>query len=299
MAKKNTTGKLQTRRKPVRSKASESRNQRTAMTELGAAVQSAQRYAEDLQTHAIDGLNTAVEDVQKRQKKLQASIAEIGKRSMKSVDSKVVAMEKALGDFDAFIAKVGAGIDKEWEALSKRSAALREQLEELKAEAVKRTDKGYATAENAVEDFDKFVERNAASLEKDVLAFMDRAEPQIKSLREAIASYSAKSAELARSGGSGVAELWSDLTLHQKNAQKQFNLFSKSSARAWKDMTKGLDHAWLELSKARRSAASRYVSKDKSATSGKTKTSKAKAPTKKPASQIKPAANSGRKPAKP
>lgn len=298
MAKKSTTGKVQTRRKPERSKASESRNQRTAMTELGAAVQAAQRYAEDVQSHATDGLKTAVEDVQKRQKKLQANINEIGKRSMKSMDSKVVAMEKALGEFDAFVAKVGAGVDKEWEALSKRSSALREQLEGLKAEAVKRTEKGYATAEKAVEDFDKFVEKNAASLERDVLAFMDRAEPQIKSLREAIAISSAKSAELARSGGSGVAELWSDLMLRQKNAQKQFSLFSKSSARAWKDMTKGLDRAWLEMSKARRSAASRYVSKDKPATSGKTKTGKAKAPAKKAASQNKPAAKSGRKPAK-
>ena len=48
MAKKSTTGKAQTGKKPAPNKASGSRNQRTAMTELGAAVEAAQRYAEDL-----------------------------------------------------------------------------------------------------------------------------------------------------------------------------------------------------------------------------------------------------------
>lgn len=269
------------------------------MKDFGAAVEAAQCFAEDLQTHATDGLKTAVEDVEKGQKKLQLRIADIGKRRLKSMEGKLAATEKALGEFDAFIARVGAGIDKEWAALSKRSSALRKQLEGLKAEAVKRTDKGYATAEKAVEDFDKFVERNAASLEKEVLDFIDRAEPQLKSLRDTITLYSAKSAEMARSGSSSVGELWSDLTLRQKDAQKQFSLFSKSSARAWKDIAKGLDRAWSDMEKAGRAVASRYGSKAKPAPSGKTKTGKDKTSTKKTASPRKPAANRARRPAKP
>ena len=266
MAKKSSTGIT-----PTRGEVSEKPAQRTAMTELGSAVEAAQRYAEDIQTHATDGLEKAVEDVHKHQEKLQERIAEITKRSKKSMDGGVVATEKALGEFDGLIARLGAGIDKEWAALSKRSVALRKQLEGLRAEAVKRTDKGYEKAEKAVEEFDKFVERNAAGLEKDVLAFIDRAEPQLKSLREAIADYSAKSAEMARAGSSGVAELWSDLTQRQKSAQKQLGQFSKSSARAWKDIAKGLDRAWTDMEKAGRSAASRYGSKAKPATSAKTK----------------------------
>lgn len=266
MAKKSTTGEA-----PARNKTSDKPAQRTAMTELSAAVEAAQRYAEDIQTHATDGLEKAVEDVHKHQEKLQARIADIAKRSKKSMDSGVAATEKALGEFDGFIARLGAGIDKEWAALSKRSVALRKQLEGLRAEAVKRTEKGYEKAEKTVEDFDKFVERNAASLEKDVLAFIDRTEPQLNSLREAIATYSAKSAEMARAGSSGVAELWSDLTLRQKNAQKQLGQFSKSSARAWKDIAKGLDRAWSDVEKAGRSAALRYGGKGKPATSAKEK----------------------------
>ncbi|HUT49156.1 MAG TPA: hypothetical protein VM325_07435 [Alphaproteobacteria bacterium] len=285
MAKKSTTGKTQTRKQPASSKTPENLSPRIAMQNLGAAVEAAKRHAEDLQSHATDGLKTAVEDVQKRQIKLQKRVADIGKKSTMSAADKVAATQKAVGDFDAFIARVGAGIDREWNALSKRASALRKDLEGLKAEAIKRTEKDYAKAEKAVKDFDKFVERNAASLEKDVLAFTDRAELQFKSMRDTIALYSAKSAEMAKAGSGGAAEIWKDLKHSQKNAQKQFSAFSKSSARAWKDIARGLDRAWSDLEKAGQKAASRYANTAKPAASGRAKkgTKAAKPPVKKPA----------------
>ena len=97
MAKKSTTGKAQTRKRPARSKAPESPSPRTAMQDLGAAVEATQRYAEDLQTHATDGLKTAVEDVHKRQVKLQERVADIGKMGKKSVDDKLASRERLSG----------------------------------------------------------------------------------------------------------------------------------------------------------------------------------------------------------
>lgn len=285
MANQNTTGKTQTLKRPARSKAPESQSSRTAMQDLGAAVEAAKRHAKDVQSHAAAGMKAAVDDVQKRQIKLQKRVADIGEKSTMSADAKVAATQKALDDFDAFIARVAAGIDRERAALSTRASALRKQLDGLKADAVERTEKDYAKAEKAVKDFDKFVERNAASLEKDVVVFIDRAELQLKSMRDTMALYSAKSAEMVRAGTGGVADVWKDLKHSQKNARKQISAFSKSSARAWKDIAKGLDRAWSDMEKAGQKAASRYGGTSKPAGSGKAKkgVQRAKPPVKEPA----------------
>jgi len=271
MAKKSPTGKTQTRQQPASGKAYESQSPRTAMQDFDAAVEAAKRHAKDVQSHAAAGMKAVVEDVQKRQIKLQKRVADIGEKSTMSADAKVAATQKALDDFDAFIARVAAGIDRERAALSNRASALRKQLDGLKADAVERTEKDYAKAEKAVKDFDKFVERNAAGLEKDVVVFIDRAELQLKSMHDTIALYSAKSAEMVRAGTGGVADVWKDLKHSQKNAQKQISAFSKSSARAWKDIAKGLDRAWSDMEKAGQKAASRYASMAKPAATGRAK----------------------------
>ena len=299
MANKRTSGKAQTPKNPERSNASKNRDRQMAKKEMSAVVAAAQRYVDDVDSHASKGLKSAVMDVQTRQKKLQIRIAEIADNSMESMDAGVAATQKALGEFDAFVARVGTAIDEEWAVLSKRSTVLRAQLTKLKAEALKRSDTGYVRAEKAVEDFDKFVERNAVSLEKEVLAFIDRAEPQLRSLREAIAVYSVKSAEMARAGGAGVAELWSDLTVRQKNAQNQFSRFSKSTARAWKGVGEGLERAWTDMEKSGRLAASRYGDKAKPKTAPKTGTAKPKVAVKKAASKTKPATKRPPKSTKP
>jgi uncharacterized protein YukE len=272
MAKKSTKGKPQTGKQPKRSKAPESESPRTAMQDFDAAVEAAKRHAKDVQSHAADGMKAAVKDVQKRQSQLQKHIADINKKTAMSADAKVAATRKALDDFDAFIIRVAAGIDRERVALSERASALRKQLDSLKGDAVKRTEKDYAKAEKAVKDFDKFVERNAASLEKDFAVFIDRAELQLKSMRDAIALYGAKSAEMAQAGSSGIADLWKDLKHSQKNAQKHVNAFSRSSVRAWKDITRGIERAWSEMENAGQKAGSRYGDTTTSAASGKTKT---------------------------
>ncbi|MEJ2123067.1 MAG: hypothetical protein P8Z76_20720 [Alphaproteobacteria bacterium] len=260
MPKKSESGKTQTRKQPAqRNKAPESHGQHPALSDIGGAVDAARRHADAVQTHTTDALKTTVQDIQKRQKKLRDDVAAIAKKTTLSAEAKVEATQKALDDFDAFLTRVASGIDRQRAALGEQASALRKQLDSLKTDAVTRTEKDYAKAEKAVKDFDKFVAKTATSLEKDVVSFVDRAELQLKSMGETIALYGAKSAEMARDGSRGVADLWKDLKHSQKNARKQINAFSKSSTRAWKDIAKGLDRAWSELAKARKKAASRYA----------------------------------------
>jgi len=258
MATKSEKGKSQTRKQAAQRDTPETQSQHAAMSDFGAAIDAAQRHADDVQAHATDALKTAVNDIKKRQKKLKDDVAAIAKKSTMSAEAKVSATQNALDDFDAFLARVAAGIDRERTALGERASALRKQLDGLKAEAVARTEKDYAKAEKAVKDFDKYVAKTAASLEKEVVSFIDRAELQLKSMGETMALYSAKSAEMAKEGSRGVADLWKDLKHSQKNAQKQVSAFSKSSTRAWRDFAEGLDRAWSELGKAGKKAASRY-----------------------------------------
>lgn len=250
------------------------------LSDLRAAMQRALAHADEMGEAARKGFKRAVGEVETQQKALEKTLKEYRKRGRKSLDRGAEATEMALAEVERFVGDTSKRIDQEWAALNDRAAAFRRQMVAFQADAANRLGVGYERAQAAVKEFNAFIDKSAAKLDKEISGFVDRAELQIKGLNDSIKQYSSKSAAMVKDGSGSVAALWEDLRIRQQHAQAQFSEFSKASVRTWHDIAKGFERAWADLEKSTRRATGEYA-----APKGKAKGKGSKAGARKPAAK--------------